>query len=294
VEVNLILATILAAVPIALAALGGVLSERAGVINFALEGMMLSGAFAAVTASYYMGSPYLALAAAVVAGTAIAFLHAATSLWLRVNQIISSIAINLFALGLTGALLWRLFGQGTTPEVATLPMYSIHGVAFNALMPVPFILAPIVWAFLRFSTAGLHLRAAGEDAAAARSAGVRVMRVKSLAVLASGALAGAAGAFISIGVLSTFTMNMTNGRGYIAVAAVIFGKWNPLGAVGAALLFGLFATGSDALAASMGMPAECFHALPYVLTLVALAGFVGKTKPPGDIGDVKSAAESGA
>jgi len=293
VEVDLILATVMAAVPIALAALGGVLSERAGVVNFALEGMMLSGAFAAVTTSYYMGSPYLALAAAVVAGVAIAFMHAAASLWLRVNQIISSIAVNLFALGLTGALLWRIFGQGTTPEVATLPMYSVHGIAFNALMPAPFIIAPIVWAFLRFTKAGLHMRASGEDAAAARSAGIRVTRVKFLAVLASGALAGAAGAFISIGVLSTFTMNMTNGRGYIAVAAVIFGKWNPLGAVGAALLFGLFSTGSDALAASAGMRSEIFHALPYILTLVALAGFVGKTKPPADIGDMKSAAESG-
>ncbi len=276
---DVVIAAIVTSVPLALAALGGVVSERAGVVNFALEGMMLSGAFAAVWAARATGSPWLGLAAAVAAGVAIAFLHAAASLWLRVNQVISSIAVNLLALGLTGALLWSVYGAGTSPSAPTLPALTTGGRAVCVLTPVPFLLAPLVWLFLRYTVAGLRLRAAGEDARAARSAGVRVTGVRFAAVLASGALSGAAGAYVSTGVLSSFTGGMTGGRGYIAVAAVIFGKWNPLGALGAALLFGLFGALADHYAASSVLPQEAFLALPYLLTLIVLAGFIGRSDP---------------
>lgn len=277
-------ATIAKAVPLMLAAVGGVISERAGVINFALEGMMLSGAFAAVWTSHETGSPWLGLAAAVVAGMAVGVIHAVASLYLRVNQIVSAIALNLLALGATGSLLWKIFNAGTSPEVPTLPSINVSGHAMNALVPLALIAPPAVWAFLRYTVWGLHLLATGEDVEAARAAGVRVVRVKFAAVIVSGAFAGAAGAYLSIGILSSFTLRMTGGRGYMAIAAVIFGKWHPLGAAVAALLFGFFEALSETLAGRLPLPPEAFHALPYILTLVALAGFVGKARAPRALG----------
>ena len=291
---NVIVAAIVNAVPLALAALGGVLSERAGVINFALEGMMLSGAFAAVWASHETGSGWAGLAAGMAAGMLIAALHAVVSLGLRVNQIVSSVAMNLMALGLTGALLWKVFEQqGTSPPVEGLPAVTIGGWSMNVLTPAPFVLAPIMWVVLRRSVWGLRLRATGEDANAARAAGVRVTRVKATAVVASGALAGAAGAYLSLGVLTSFTDSMTSGRGYAAVAAVIFGKWDPLGAVGACLLFGLFRAIADTLSVSAALPQEAYLALPYLLTLVALAGFVGKVEGTGGAGEAGAGIAAG-
>jgi len=281
---GLAFATVAKAVPLVLAALGGVISERSGVINFALEGMMLSGAFAAVWTSHETGNPWLGLAAGVAAGMAIGLLHAVASLYLRVNQIVSAIALNLFALGATGTLLWKIFNAGTSPEAPTLPSLEISGHDFNALVPLALIAPPAVWAFLKYTVWGLHLRAAGEDVEAARGAGVRVMPVKVAAVVVSGALAGAAGAYLSIGLLSSFTLRMTGGRGYMAIAAVIFGKWHPIGAAGAALLFGFFEAASETLAGRAALPAELFLALPYLLTLAALAGFVGKARAPRALG----------
>lgn len=281
---NIVFSTIAHALPIALAALGGVVCERAGVINFALEGMMLSGAFAAVWASHVTGRPFLGLAAAVAAGVLIAVLHAAASLWLRVNQIVSAIAANLFALGLTGALLWRIFGQGTSPNVASLPSIAAGDRPLSVFVPVVAVMTILVWAFMRFTVAGLRLRAVGEDVAIARSAGVNVMRIKFAAVTLSGALAGAAGAYLSIGFLSSFTHAMTSGRGYVAIAAVIFGKWNPVGAVLAALLFGLFGAIGETLGLSSLLPCEFFQMLPYLLTLATLAALAGKSRPPAALG----------
>lgn len=282
----LIFAAIVKAAPLILAAVGGVISERSGVVNFALEGMMLSGAFAAVWAAHVTRSPWVGLLAAVAAGAFIALLHAAASLWLRVNQIVSSIALNLLALGATGSLLWRVFKAGTSPDVPALPALAIGGFAWNALLPLALLAPFAVWVFLKHTGWGLALRATGEDVETARSAGVRVMRVKFFAVLASGVLAGAAGAYMSIGLLSSFTLRMTGGRGYIAIAAVIFGKWHPLGAAGAALLFGLFEAASETFAGRFGLSGEFYLALPYVLTLAVLAGFVGKAQPPRALGNL--------
>jgi ABC-type uncharacterized transport system permease subunit len=282
--------TIVHAIPIALAALGGVIAERAGVINFALEGMMLSGAFAAVWASHVTGSPYVGLLAAIVAGVAIALCHAFASIALRVNQVLSAIAVNLLSLGLSGACLWHIFGQGTSPNVASLPGVAVAGYTWNVLVPLTVVAAFALQAFLKFTRAGLHLRATGEDVEIARSAGVNVTRVKFTAVCVSGAFAGAAGAYLSIGLLSSFTLGMTNGRGYIAVAAVIFGKWDPLGALAASTLFGFFAAAGGALGVGTLLPPEFFQALPYILTILSLAVFVGKSRPPAALGRLSEAA----
>ena len=281
---QIVFSTIVHAVPIALAALGGVISERAGVTNFALEGMMLSGAFAAVWASWVTGNPYLGLVAAVVGGAVIGVCHAGASLWLRVNQVVSSIAMNLLSLGLSGALLWRVFGQGTSPNVEALPGIVLGGYTWNLLVPLTFVCAIGVWAFLKFTVGGLHLRATGEDVEIARSVGVRVFAVKFAAVCASGVFAGAAGAYLSIGLLSSFTSGMTNGRGYIAVAAVIFGKWNAPGVLGASILFGFFAAAGETLGVGTFLPPEFFQALPYALTILSLAVLAGKSRPPAALG----------
>lgn len=281
---EIVFSTLTKAVGLILAASGGVISERAGVINFALEGMMLSGAFAAVWVSNATGNPYIALLAAVAAGVLVGLLHAVASLWLAVNQVVSSIALNLLALGVTGSLLWRLFAAGTSQSVPTLPGARFGGHSWNVLVPVALAVPVVIWAFLRFTVWGLRLRAVGEDVEAARSAGVRVMLVKFLSVLVSGGLAGAAGAYMSIGLLSSFTCGMTGGRGYMAVAAVIFGKWQPLGAAAAALLFGFFEALGETLAGRLGLPAEFYLALPYLLTLVALAAFVRRSRAPGALG----------
>jgi simple sugar transport system permease protein len=197
---GVLLSTLLKATPLVLAAMGGVISERAGVINFALEGMMLSGAFTAVWVSHKTGNPYLGLAAAIAAGVMVALLHAVASLWLRVNQVVSSVALNLLALGVTGALLQSVFDKaGTSPSVASLPGMTVAGYEWNVLVLAALATPWLVWLFMRHTVAGLHIRAAGEGVDAARAAGVRVKLVKTGAVLASGVFAGAAGAFVSGG-----------------------------------------------------------------------------------------------
>lgn len=282
--IALLLSAIAKAVPLVLAATGGVISERAGVINFCLEGMMLSGAFTAVWVSHVTGKPYLGLLAAIAAGMAVGILHAAASLYLCANQVVSSIALNLLALGLTGSLLWHIFQAGTSPAVEPLPGAATGAFRWNILVGLAFVAPWLVWIFFKTTVTGLRLRAAGEGVNAARSAGVRVSLLRFSAVVASGAFAGAAGAYLSIGLLSSFTSRITGGRGYIAVAAVIFGKWHPLGATAAALLFGLFGAVSEQLAGRFGLPEEFFLALPYLLTLAALAGFVGRSRPPAALG----------
>jgi len=218
-------------------------------------------------------------------GVLIAALHAFVSLALKVNQIVSSVAMNLMALGLTGALLWKVFEQqGTSPPVEGLPAVTVGGWSMCVVTPAPFVLAPIIWVFLRRTVWGLRLRAVGEAPVAARAAGVRVGAVRTGAVLASGALAGAAGAYLSLGVLTSFTDSMTSGRGYAAVAAVIFGKWDPMWALGACVLFGLFRALADTLSVSAALPQEAYLALPYLLTLLALAGFVGRSRAPEGLG----------
>jgi simple sugar transport system permease protein len=285
VNLHLLFGTVGKATPLLLAGLGGLWSERSGVINFALEGMMLVGAFAAVWGSYVTGSPWVGLGCAATAGLAVAALHAAASLHLRINQIVSAMALNIFALGLTGALLHHVFGTvATSPSVAKLPRLTVPGGQVGLLSLAAVAVAASSWLLLYRTRWGLEARATGEEPEAARAMGVSVWRVKWACVLASGVLAGLAGAHISTGELSQFLKGMTGGRGYMAVAAVIFGRWRPGGVVLACVLFGL----GDALGenlqgvtvAGWQVPGEWALVLPFVVTLAALAGLVGRSVPP--------------
>jgi simple sugar transport system permease protein len=303
--VALFASTVRAATPLILAALGGIFSERSGIVNIALEGIMLVGAFFAMLISYYgqeagLGpvlSATLGVVAAVVFGLLIAMIHAVVSIRYRADQIVSGVAINILALGLTGFLLQLIFNtSGNSPSVpslgaAPIPVLSqipiVGPILFNQppLVYVALIAVPIS-AFVLFRTPlGLRIRAVGEHPKAADTVGVDVFRLRYLGVALSGVLAGLGGAYLSIGQLNIFTENMTNGRGYIALAAVIFGKWNPWGALGACLLFGFFDAVQISLQnAGVNIPSDFLLMLPYIVTLLALAGFVGRSNPPAAVG----------
>ncbi len=304
-SVALFAATLRAATPLILAALGGIFSERAGIVNIALEGIMLVGAFFAVVVSFYAAkagmppalSAWLGVLAAIIAGFLISMIHAVVSIRYRADQIVSGVAINILALGLTGFLLQLIFNtSGNSPSVpnlgsANIPILSSIPILGDIFFNQP----PFVWialiavpvsAFVLFRTPlGLRLRSVGEHPHAADTVGIDVFKLRYLGVALSGVLAGVAGAYLSIGQLNIFTENMTAGRGFIALAAVIFGKWNPWGAFGACLLFGF----ADAIQISLqnagvNIPSEFLLMLPYLLTLIALAGFIGKSNPPAAVG----------
>lgn len=275
----LITATLRAATPLLLAALGGIFSERSGVVNIALEGIMLVGAFMAVYFSYLTGSALMGVLGAVVSGVIMAGLHAVASIKYRANQVVSGVALNLLAPGFTEFMLNKVWGQaGGTPSVAKMP--DLWGL--NLFVYIAFILAIISYFALWKTSWGLRLRAVGEHPLAADTVGVNVAKMRYWGVLLSGALAGLAGASLSIGLLSRFVHGMTAGKGFIALAAVIFGKWNPVGAVAATLLFGAsesLGTFFQTLGIS-AIPTQFFNMAPYVLTMLALAGFVGRSTPP--------------
>ncbi len=289
-------ATLRLATPIALAALGGVMSERSGVVNIALEGSMLVGAFFGVLAADRSGSVAVALAAALVAGTALAALHAYASITLRSDQIVSGMALNILALGLTSYLDFQLYGTTGTP--ANLP--GVPDIELGFLVAVPYVgdaiagQNSIVWLglvlvvglqlFLFRSVLGLRWRAVGEHPRAAETVGIDVRRIRYAAVLASGALAALGGAYLSLAVAHSFTDGMTGGRGFIGLAAMIFGRWAPVGALVASLVFGYGNALSTSLqGATLGgtaVPVQLLGTLPYVLTILAVAGFVGRSRAP--------------
>ncbi len=284
---SLLISSIRSATPLVLAALGGIFSERSGVVNIALEGIMLIGAFTAVMISYSSGSAWLGVLAAMAAGVAIAWLHGVVSIKYRADQVVSGTAINILAVGLTEFLLAKFFGQaGQTPNVtpATLPTWlPLHGftqqvTAFAWIAAVLVVLTHVV---LFHTPLGLRIRAVGEHPRAADTVGINVFHMRYLGVLLSGALAGLGGAALSVGLLNSFTDNMTAGRGFIALAAVIFGKWSPFGALAASLLFG-FADALQTQAQIIGLkvPSEFLLMSPYILTMLALAGVVGRSTPP--------------
>jgi ABC-type uncharacterized transport system permease subunit len=286
--------TLEAGVLLLLPALGGVLSERSGVTNIAMEGMMLTGAFFAVVVDLATRNPWIATLAAIVAGGLMALIHAVVSIRFHANQIISGFAINIFAGGLTAFLVDKLFNEsGGTDHVAqgarlpyiTVPVLSnipfIGPVLFqqNIIVYVGLLLLVVINFMLFRTRLGLRLRAVGEHPQAADTAGINVYVLRYGAVIASGLLSGLAGAFLSIGILNVFNPGMTDGRGYIALAAMIFGKWSPVGAFVACLIFGL----GEAIYAnnsSIHISPQLLATLPYLLTLVVLAGLVGKSTPP--------------
>lgn len=283
-----------ASVPLILAAEAGVVSERSGVVNLALEGMMLSGAFASMIGARALGSAWLGLLCGVAVGAVLGLVHAYASVTWAADQIISATGINVVAAGGTSFLLKVIFRHaGTSPAVPTLPrlfpatIAQIPGVGpvlMNMTAIDVFALAfPFVlFYFYRQTPLGLRVRSVGERPDAAESVGIRVHRVRYASVVTSGALAGLAGAYLVLGVLGFFQQDMSAGRGYLGLVAMIFGKWHPVGAFLAAIFFGLADAVQIALQLNLAavIPKEAFLALPYVLALLALTGFVGKAEAP--------------
>ncbi len=279
-----------------LPALGGTISERSGVVNIAMEGMMLVGAYAGVEVAVTTNNVWLGLLAAIICGGLISLIHAVVSINFKANQVISGIAINIIALGLTNYL---LFVQ--TPNGAGFPALAanlhIPYLSWGPLAHLPF-LGPVLFQqnlifyialvilvgihFLLFHTnIGLRIRAVGEHPQAADTAGVNVRLVRYCCVVGSGLLSGLAGAFLALGISGIFIPNMTDGRGFIALAAVVFGKYTPLGAAGACLIFGLGeALSYSAPLQQAGIDSNIIGMVPYILTLIALVGFVGRTIVP--------------
>ncbi|ACB84019.1 ABC transporter permease [Natranaerobius thermophilus] len=284
-NIPILIASFRLATPLLLAALGGIFSERSGVINIALEGMMLFGAFAAVYGTALTGSPWIGMIYGIIAGMLLAALHALVSVQFKADQIISATGINIFATGITLFLLQVIFEvSGTSPGVPRFPAWVLFDVIrFPPTTYFALILVPITWILFFKTPWGLRIRAIGEHPEAADTLGVNVNMWRFICVVISGALAGLAGAHLSLGVTGSFVREMTAGRGFIALAAMIFGKWNPFGALGAALLFGF----ADAIAIRVDIPyipSELIGAIPYVVTIIVLAGLIGRATPPRAVG----------
>ncbi|MCX6365519.1 MAG: ABC transporter permease, partial [Armatimonadetes bacterium] len=267
----MILQTLTFATPVLLAALGAVFAERAGVVNIGLEGLLLVGALVAVLVTAATGQPYLGVLAAALASMALAGVFAVFAIALKRDQVIVGTTINFLALGATGVFYRALKISG---EVKTLPvLFGDSSTAINAITLLGLMLIPVAQWLLYRTRLGVMVRSAGEKPEAVAAAGVFVNRLRVLTVLATGALCGIGGAALSIGIANTFTEEMTGGRGFIALAVVVFGRWNPLGVLTAALLFAAADVWQTRLQAqgTLHIPYPIFLALPYVLTLLALA-----------------------
>jgi general nucleoside transport system permease protein len=286
----LLSATLVWATPLTFAAIGGMFSERAGVVNIGLEGMMLSGAFFGALGADKFDSWPMGLLCAAVSGAGFALVHAFLSIHLRADQIVSGTAINFLALGVTGYFFIQIYGTNGTPgDLPRIPKVSLDFLgnvfgSLNLMIWVSFLLLIVAHITLFRTPIGLRIRSVGEHPRAADTVGISVYAVRYGAVVLSGILAALGGAYLSIGYLGSFSENMTAGRGFIALAAVIFGNWRPFGAFGAALLFGASTALSFRLAQPWGSASVLFQALPYVLTLIAVAGVIGRSVPPAAVG----------
>jgi ABC-type uncharacterized transport system permease subunit len=278
--------------PLIFAALGGIISERSGVVNIGLEGMMLMGCFFGILGADVCGSWPLGIVIGMASGALLGLVHAYFSIHLRANQVVSGTAINLLAVGVTGYVFIAHYGDngtpGTLPQVPNVTLPVIDHITFfgdaightNLLTWVGLLLVPVVWWFLFRTRAGLRLRAIGEQPLAASTVGLRVIATRYVAVVTSGAFAALGGVYLADGFDGSFNFDMTEGRGFIALAAVIFGKWNPFGALGAAILFGFSSALAYRLQTFSQTLGTLFQALPYVLTLIAVAGLIGRSRPP--------------
>ncbi|MGM0508002.1 MAG: ABC transporter permease [Fusobacteriota bacterium] len=275
---SLIFGTIRQAAPLLITAIGGIFSEITGVVNIGLEGMMLIGAFSGAVASYYTGSAVMGVIFAMIAGGLLALIHAILSVKYKGNQVVSGVAINLFAAGFTVFMLRILFQQsGNSPTVTSFPkIFGISGIIF-----IIYGIAIAAHFFIYKTVTGLRMRSVGEHPLAADTVGIDVYKIRYFGVIMSGVFAGLGGAYLSLGALSQFTKGMSSGRGFIALAAMIFGKWTPFGALGASLLFGFSMALQGILQQHVTViPPQFIQMIPYILTLLALAGVVGKSKAP--------------
>jgi ABC-type uncharacterized transport system permease subunit len=273
-------------IPYTLAGLGGTYSERSGVVNIGLEGMMLTGAFTAVAVTNSSGSAWLGLLAAIFAGMLLGLIHAVVCVTFKADQIVSGLAIIIFAAGITVFFSWLFFNKTQIQAEARLHLPLLHDLAifevlFSEIPPLVFLTAAIVIAshFIIFKTVfGLRLRSVGEHPKAADTLGISVDRMRYTGVIISGALSGMAGAYLSLEHAHYFVKGISAGRGFIGLASMIFGKWTPFGTAGAGLLFGF----GEALKPYLPkvVPSQFIDMIPYVLTILVLASAVGRATPP--------------
>src|SRR5881394_3607909 len=301
---SMLFSTIRLSTPLVLAALGGLYSERSGVINIALEGLLLAGAFTAASVTFYAHSPWIGLGAAIFAGALVAYLIALACIRFKADQVVTGTGINILFLGLPAVLSAALFlSSGSTPQIPKEQLLPVLSQLLPASMPqwrvltdvsvisCAAVLIVIATKYVLYRTPfGLRLRSVGENPEAADAAGVRVNRIRYIAVVISGVMAGMGGAYLSIGQSSLFTRNMTAGRGFIALAALIFGKWRPVQTLLACLLFGFTEAvsiqmqGAVKLPSGEDIPVQFIQMVPYVLTIIVLAGFIGHSRPPRALG----------
>jgi simple sugar transport system permease protein len=299
ISIGLLAATLRFATPLVFAAVGGIFSERAGVVNIGLEGMMLAGAFFGIYAALKGHHWAVGLLGAMVAGGLLAGIHAFFSIHLRADQIVVGTAINFLALGLTGYMFRYIYKETGTPsnvsripDVSNVPLLgSIPGFRegdflgdLSLMILLAALLVLVAYVVLFRTPIGLRLRAVGEHPKAADTVGISVYRLRYSAVILSGMLAALGGAYLSIGFVGSFNENMTVGRGFIALAAVIFGKWHPFGAAAGCLLFGFSSGLAQRLQGEADISANLLSTLPYVLTLIALVGLIGRSRGPAAVG----------
>lgn len=287
----LLFSTIRSATPLIFAALGGMFSERAGVINIALEGLMLAGAFTAAVVTYEMQNPYIGFVAGMAVGAIVALVFAIAVIRFEADQVVTGFAISLLMLGLPAVISARLYDSaGSTQQIAKEFLLWDISNRLSIASILAFLIVPVCWYVLYKTPFGLRIRAAGENPEAADAAGVNVIRLRYVAVVISGVLAAAGGAYLSIGQSSLFTRGMTAGRGYIALAALILAKWKPIPVLFACLFFGF----TEALSIQMqgvikmpsgeDIPVQFIQMIPYVLTIIVLAGFIGLSRAPKALG----------
>jgi ABC-type uncharacterized transport system permease subunit len=281
--------TLRTATPLLLCAMGGLFSERAGIIDVGLEGKMLAAAFASATIAWVTQSGWIGLFGGIAVACAMALLHGLACITYRGNQVVSGVAINILASGLTMvfAVAWFHMG-GQTPGLDTALRFMPIAGGQSLLVYIALAGVALTWWVVTQTRFGLRLRAAGEEPAALDAAGINVAWMRYRALLVTGIFTGIAGAFLAIGQNANFSREMSAGQGYIALAALIFGKWNPLGAFAACLLFGLLDTLAIRLQGTsilgFAVPVQLIQALPYILTVTLLAGFIGRAVAPKAIG----------
>lgn len=293
--INLLFTTLRMSTPLILAGMGGLIGERSGVLNIGLEGMMLTGSFAGVLGSYLTQNAWMGLLFGVFAGMFMAMIHAFISITCGGNQTISGIGINMLAIGLTSFGLRAVFGRAgssdtvpSLPEITFLKDIPVMGKYLGSLSPYVYlalVFVAVVWFVFYKTPVGLRLRITGEDPRVAETAGVDVWKLRYISMLVCGALAGMGGAYLSVAQMNLFQESMVSGRGFLAMAAIIMGKWTPLGTLASSLFFGFF----DALQLQLQLlpdvtiPSEFMRMLPYVMCLIALCGFIGKAESPNSI-----------
>lgn len=277
-------------IPYTLAGLGGTYSERSGVVNIGLEGMMLTGAFTAVAVTNATGSPWGGLLAAILVGMLLGLVHAVVCVTFKADQIVSGLALIVFAAGITVFCAWLLYNQTQIQVEAYLRVPVLHNIPvfkelFNQIPPLVFLTVAIVIVshFIIFKTVfGLRLRSVGEHPQAADTLGISVVKMRYTGVIISGALSGMAGAYLSLEHAHYFVKGISGGRGFIGLASMIFGKWTPFGTAGAGMLFGF----GEAIKPYLPkvVPSQFIDMIPYVLTILVLASAIGRATPPASIG----------